>query len=237
MPFRARSRTSAKAARASAICGASDAAAAPASDGRRRPAARRRTSAPSNARSPPLRRRRVEPVLEHECGDAPCRERAGDVRALVLHRQRAEAAAGCDDHRRAGRFRGARQEGRQRRDGYVAGEAPIVLAIPTFRCRRARDWAGSEHDPVVLGGSWDRRHLVILRLRGCRQEVGDSHREAAKWLNVDRLSAELAIFNLRFTTVPPHGCAQTLTPLQTCSAKTRNAGQFGPVVWPASCSR
>ena len=59
-------------------------------------------------------------------------QRARDIPALVLHRQRAEAAAGRDDHRGAARLGRVRQERRERRDRDVARELAAVLAVPRF---------------------------------------------------------------------------------------------------------
>src|SRR3569623_2082539 len=61
----------------------------------------------------------------------------GFVPALILLRLGAEAAAGRDDHRGAGRPRRIRKEGGERRDGDIARELPAILTVPGFGRGRA----------------------------------------------------------------------------------------------------
>ena len=170
--FAALARTRAKAALASAIWGASRAAI---SAGEGRVAGGHRRCLPARARRPregiEVCRRLVETVFEHERRDALVGQRAGDVPALVLHRQRAEAPAGCDDHRGAGRLRRVREEGREGGDGDVPRELAAVLAVPRLGRGRARQRARAELDRVGLRRDLDGRHLVV-RNRCRRSLVG-----------------------------------------------------------------
>jgi hypothetical protein len=123
-----------------------------------------------------VRRCLIEPVFEHEGGHALVGERAGDIPALVLHRQGAKSAAGRDDDRRARRLGRIRQERRQRRHRDVASEGAAILAVPGFRRGRARQDPRVQRDRVRLGGDGHQRHLVILRVspsgQGQRQDCG-----------------------------------------------------------------
>ena len=125
----ARARMSAKAARASASCGARFAIACAGSGGAGR-------AAPENisriARSKPGMSAGVwiESVLQHERGDAPGGERPGDIPALIFHGKRPKASARRDDHGGAGRPGRVRKKGRERRDRDVAREAAAILAVP-----------------------------------------------------------------------------------------------------------
>lgn len=114
-------------------------------------------------------RRLVEPVFEHERGHAPVGERPGDIPALIRHRQRPEAAARCDDDRRARCPGRIGQERRERGDGDVACEDAAILAVPGLGSGRARQWPGPELDRVRLRRCRDRGHAVVLGM-GCRRE-------------------------------------------------------------------
>ena len=102
----------------------------------------------------------VEAVLEDEGGDAFVGQGTGDLPTLVFHRERAEAATGCDDHRGASCLRRVRKERREGGDGNVAGEHRAVLAVPRFRGGCVGQGAGAEFDGVRLGGDGDGSHLV-----------------------------------------------------------------------------
>ncbi len=75
-------------------------------------------------------RRLVETVFEHKRCDALIGQRAGDVRSLVLHRQRAEAPAGRDDHCGTTCLRRFREVGREGGNGDVPRKLAAVLTVP-----------------------------------------------------------------------------------------------------------
>ena len=75
-------------------------------------------------------------------------------------------------HGGAARLGGIGQEGRERRFGHVAGEHAAILLVPALRRGRSRQLAGAERNGVRLGRNRDRRHAIILRLRGGHEPPG-----------------------------------------------------------------
>ncbi len=92
----------------------------------------------------PVARGRIQPVFEHEGGDALIGQQASDLHPLMIPGKRHEAPARRNDHGGAGRFCRVGEDGQQGGFAGIADAHVAGLAEPDFRSVAAGHEAGAK---------------------------------------------------------------------------------------------